>query len=507
MKAVIARRLIQLFLLVVLIAGCQENPPMSNTASSPAPAAPTPEVKKSVPGAIVGTRLTEAYVALMGRYVYFWAWPMANIYNRVQILSQLPGPVLMGGIVPVAPPNQLTMLTDYVAPEERMVACPNQDVVYGFGPLSLDREPAVVQVPDFGDRFWVYQIVDQRTDSFAQLGKMYGSKPGFYLLVGPDWNGQVPTGIQGVFHSPTNLGIVVPRVFKQSTPEDTAAVQRLINQISMYPLSKWDGKMKTTDWSKTPPFKNPAGDSQEETKWVDPTKFVDQLPKILDGMPPMPGEEHLYATIRQVWDAANKDPKLKAALQQAVIAADKELVTPVFQFRNYGLPLAGNWTTQNNGAQFGTDYFTRTAVAKSNIFVNSPNETKYFYQDLDSTGGRLNGAHSYTVTFAKDALPPVKGFWSLTMYDAEGFQVPNPINRFAIGDRDALKLNVDGSLDLYIQNESPGRDKESNWLPAPKSGELGLTLRLYAPQPQVLDGRWNPPAIKQAAMAELRRAG
>ena len=472
---------------------------MTNTgtsASAPAPAA-APEAQKSIPGPVAGTRLTEAYVAQIGRYAYFWAWPMSNIYNRVQMLSQLPGPVLMGGIVPVAPPNQITMLTDYVAPEERIVACPNQDVVYGFGPLSLDREPAVIQVPDFGDRFWVYQIVDQRTDSFAHLGKMYGTKPGAYLLVGPGWSGQVPQGIAGVFHSPTNLGIVVPRVFKQSTPEDTRAVLPLVNQIAMYPLSKWEGKLKTMDWAKTPTFKNPNSDTQEETEWVDPTKFVDQLPKILNGLPPLPGEENLYASIRQVLDAVDKDPKLKQGLQQAVIAADKELVTPLFQFRNYGLPLPANWTTQNNGAEFGTDYFTRTAVAKSNIFVNTPNETKYFYQDLDSNGGRLNGAHQYTVTFAKGALPPVKGFWSLTMYNEHHFFEPNKLVRYSLGTKNKdLQRAPDGSLTIYVSATPPSQDKMTNWLPAPK-GDFSLYIRSYWPEGAILNGKWTPPPVME----------
>lgn len=462
--------------------------------SQPATPAAAPQAQ-TIPGPVPGTRLTEGYVAQVARSAYFWGWPMANIDNRIQILSQLPGPVYMSGIVPMAPPNQLAMLTDYVAPEERMVACPNQDLVYGFGPLSLDKEPAVVQVPDFGDRFWVYQIVDQRTDSFAQLGKMYGSKPGAYLLVGPGWNGKVPDGIAGVFHSSTNYGIVIPRVFKQSTPEDTAAVQPLVNQIVMYPLSKFDGKSKTQEWSKTPAIKNPAGDTAEETKWVDPAKFFDQLPKLLDGVPPLPGEEGMYATFRAVWAAADKDPKLKQAMQKAFADADKELVTPLFQFRNYGVPLPYNWTTQTNGAKFGTDYYTRTAVAKSNIFVNSPNETKYFYQDLDSNGGRLNGAHSYTVTFPTGQLPPVKGFWSLTMYNEHHFFEPNKLVRYSLGTKNKdLQTSPDGSLTIYVTSTPPNQDKMTNWLPSPK-GDFSLYVRSYWPEPAILDGKWTPPAV------------
>ena len=160
------------------LTGCN---PQQTSQQTSAPVAPAP-VAVSVPGPVPGTRLTEDYVRRVGGLAYLWGWPMVNIHNRKLILAKLPEPGLMGGIVPVAPINQLSMVRDYIDPGERLVACPNQDVVYGFGLFSLDQEPLVVQVPDFGDRFWVYQVVDQRTDSFVQLGKMYGTKPGFYLL-------------------------------------------------------------------------------------------------------------------------------------------------------------------------------------------------------------------------------------------------------------------------------------------------------------------------------------
>jgi hypothetical protein len=220
-----------------------------------------------------------------------------------------------------------------------------------------------------------------------------------YLLVGLDWKGQAANGIQGVFRSSTNIGSVVPRIFKDDTPEDTRAVQPLVNEVMAYPLSQSDGKMKTRDWSQSPKFPS-ASTGSEETAWVVPEKFFDELPKVMDGVP-LAGEEALYASIRSVWGSADKDPKLNQALGASFVEADKELVKPLFEFRNYGIPLAANWTTANNGAKFGTDYFTRTAVAKSNIFVNKPEETKYFHQDLDSAGGPLNGNHQYTVTFAR----------------------------------------------------------------------------------------------------------
>jgi hypothetical protein len=180
----------------------------------------TGATEKLMPGGpVANTIMTDEYVRTLATYVYVWGWPLVNVHNRLELFKTLPGPLYSGGVVPVAPPNQLCMLTDYVV-EERAVACPNQDVVYCIGGLDLDKDAVVIQVPDFGDRFWVYQVCDQRTDRFANLGKMYGTKPGFYLLAGKDWNGKVPDGINTIFMCPTRYGIVIPRVFQTDDPAD-----------------------------------------------------------------------------------------------------------------------------------------------------------------------------------------------------------------------------------------------------------------------------------------------
>ncbi|HEY5850559.1 MAG TPA: DUF1254 domain-containing protein [Lysobacter sp.] len=487
--------------MTLAVSACQrsETTPATNPAPAPvADAAPTQAPAAApVPGPVEGTRITEAYARMVARQAYFWAWPMINVYNRRLTFKDLPEPGLMGGVVPVAPLNRLSMLSDYIEPQERMVACPNQDVVYGAASIGLDVEPVVIQVPDFGDRFWVYQVVDLRTDSFAELGKMYGTKPGFYLLAGPDWKGEVPKGIAGVFRSSTNTGFVIPRVFQDANAEDKQAVQPLINQIDMYPLSMFDGKLKQRDWSKQTRF--PAQDSGggAETAWVVPEKFVDELPLVLKDARPLAGEEARYAEVLAVIAAAQKDPKLKAAMIDEARKAEQDLVSPLLQFRNYGLPLAHNWTTQSNGAKFGTDYFTRTAVAKSNIFVNKPNETKYFYQDLDESGTRLNGGKRYTVTFAKDQLPPVKGFWSLTLYNQHHFFAPNEIKRYSVGTKNKdLQLGADGSLTIYVQSDAPADPAQrANWLPAPKGEDFSLYIRTYWPQDAITSGQWTPPAV------------
>lgn len=421
---------------------------------------------------------------------------MVNIYNRRLAFKAAPEVGLMNGVLPFAPLNQMSMLHDYIDPSERWVACPNQDVVYGAGIAALDEGPVVVQVPDFGGRFWVYQVVDLRTDSFAELGVMYNSTPGFYLLVGPSWRGETPKGITKVFRATTNTAFVVPRVFQDDTPADKTAVQALIAGIDMYPLSKFDGAMKTHDWRKLPSLKSPTGDSEQgETHWVFPDKFFDELPAVLNDAPARAGEEARYAEVKAVMAAAAKDPALKKAIVDEATKAEAELVDPLLQFRNYGKSLANHWTTIDNGAAFGTDYFTRTAVAKSNILVNKSNETQYFYQDLDAAGARLTGTKRYTVTFPKGE-PAVTGFWSLTLYDQFHFFSPNEINRYSVGTKNKdLKFNPDGSLTIYIAATPPSDPAErANWLPAP-TGPFSLYVRAYGPQPSVANGSWSPPPV------------
>ena len=403
-----------------------------NSSLNPQPLPPSPEWARALPpGPDARVKITEAYAAHVARDAFFWAWPLVNMYNRRLAFSKMTEHRYVGPLLE-APLNRLTMLTDYVNPEERNVACPNQDVVYGLGMLALDVSPVVVQVPDFGDRFWVYQIVDLRTDSFVQLGKMYGTTPGFYLLVGPNWNGEVPKGITRVFRASSNTGLVAPRIFQDDTPEDKRAIQGVLTGIAMYPLAEYDGRMKSMEWSKLPKVPG-APPGEEETRWVFPEKFFDELPAVLADAPPLPGEEARYAQVLAVLAAAKENPKLKQAMIEAAKEAEEKLVNPLFQFRNYGQQLPHHWSTISNESAFGTDYFTRTAVAKSNILVNSPNETKYFYQDLDASGARLNSANRYTVTFAKDGTPPVNGFWSLSIYNEHHFFVANPINRFSVG--------------------------------------------------------------------------
>jgi hypothetical protein len=443
-------------------------------------------------------RITEAYARLVARDTYLWAWTMANVYNRRSGYRSLKQAGRLGGGLPAAPPNHICMLTDYIKPSVRDLACPSHDVVYGAGPLALEVGPVIVQVPDFGDRFWVYQIVDLRTDSFADLGKMYDSRPGFYLLVGPEWRGEAPWGMRQIFKSKTNTGFICARVFLDDTDEDRQAIQPLISQIDVYPVTQFDGTMKRRDWSAVPDLPIPGAAGAGEWPKVHPQWFFDELPRLLKDAPPLPNEEVRYTEAMALVDAARRDPKLRAIIIDEAFQADEELVEPLRQFRSFGISLPHHWSTTHNGASFGTDCFTRTAIARSNIFVNKPNEAKYFYQDSDASGGRLNGSHKYRVTFGRDQ-PPVYGFWSLTLYNAQHFFAPNDINRFSIGTKNkGLIRNVDGSVTIDIQADPPSDPaRYANWLPAPIEEDFSLFIRAYWPAPAITAGRWAPPPVER----------
>ena len=196
-----------------------------------------------------GILMHPGYARTIAQMAYVWGWPIVNMLNRKAKITQAPRPGLLGGILPVAPRGQIAMLADYIEPSETFVTCPNQDVVYGLGFFSLDEEPVIAQVPDFGDRFWVYAMYDARTDQFGHLGKPYNTKPGFYLLAGPRWDGLKPYGVTDVIRCSTALANAVPRVFQDDTPEDKKAIQAVINQIVFYPLKNFTGEMKTIEWN------------------------------------------------------------------------------------------------------------------------------------------------------------------------------------------------------------------------------------------------------------------
>lgn len=463
----------------------------SGESAQPVPSeTPAAKITQPVPGVV----MQPGYTRTFGQTAYVWGWPLVNMLNRNASITRAPHPGRLNGVLPAAPRGRLAMLSDYIDPAQTFIACPNQDVVYGLSYMSLDEEPVIIQVPDFGDRFWVYALYDQRTDQFGELGKPYDSKPGFYLLAGPNWKGDKPAGVEAVLRSSTALAAGIPRVFMDDTPEDRAAIQPVINQINIYPLTEFDGQMKTVEWANLPSLPTPPAQGGGETRWVIPEQFFDQIGTALDTVAPLPGEEGLYAQFKALLDAG-KDAEVKKVLTDTAVAAETDVIQPFLQWVHNGVPAGNNWNRSVNNATFGFDYFNRTATAKSNMFENRPNETQYFYTDRDGTGAALHGNRTYRITFPAGQEPPVQGFWSLTLYNEHHFFNPNPLNRYSLGTKNkSLTRGADGSLTLYAGAKSPGPDKESNWLPAP-DGPFSLYIRAYWGKPDITDGTWKPPAV------------
>jgi hypothetical protein len=465
---------------------------MTTTVGTNSPVTP-------VQGPVPGTLMTPGYAKAVAQMAYAWGWPMVNIQSRRLMYAQVPVKGRLGPM-PVAPLNELAMLADYIDPDIRIVAHPNQDVVYGFGIFAVDQEPVVVQVPDFGERFWMYQICDQRTDSFAEASTIYCTKPGCYLIVGPTWEGDKPSGVIDVWRSPTDTGVLIPRAFMADTAADRAAIQPVLNQVMMYPLSKFTGSLQTTHWQKLPALPDPQASAASrdggETPWVNPDSFFKQLQQVLVEVPPLPGEDALYCQFQALLAAADRDPEIAHVLKEIARESEKQIVDPLFFLSNVGVKVAHNWTRPFNNAAFGTDYLTRLAVAKSNIFTNHARETTYLYQYKDENDNRLNGKNAYTLTFPPGRTPPVTGFWSLTMYNEKHFFVPNEIKRYSTGTKNkTLRFNPDGSLTIYVQNNKPSSGEISNWLPAPE-GEFAMTIRAYGPKEELINGDWSPPPVK-----------
>lgn len=457
---------------------------------------PMPTNAAAVTPASTDIEMHPEYAKAIGRLAYIWGWPMVNQHNRRIAITRAPQPSRLNGVLPAAPRGRLAMLSDYIDPTETFVTCPNQDVVYGLGFFSLDEEPAVLQVPDFGSRFWVYALYDGRIDQFAEIGKPYDTSPGFYLLVGPNWDGKVPEGITAVVRSPTEFADVIPRVFMDDTPEDRKKIQPYIAQISAYPLKEFDGNMKTVDWTKLPTLEGPAS-TGEETQWVVPERFFDQLGAVIDAVPPLPGEEAMSSNFRALLKVRDSDSETKKALDEVAVDTERNVIKPFFQWSHNGKPAGNGWNRSVNNAKAGYDWFNRTGTSKSNMFDNKPNETQYFYTDVDDSGTQLDGNGTYEIKFLAGQEPPVNGFWSLTLYNDKHLFHPNDLNRYSLGTKNkTLKRNADGSLTLYAGAKSPGAAKASNWLTAP-SGRFSLYIRAYWGKEPIIDGSWQPPVVKK----------
>jgi len=376
---------------------------------------------------------------------------------------------------------------------------PNFDTLYSSVWLDLTHEPVIVTAPDTEGRYYLLPMLDMWSDVFASPGKRTsGTQAVSFAVAVKGWKGELPEGIQ-LIESPTPYVWVIGRT-QTNGPEDYENVHKIQDGYSITPLSQWgkeaDVKEFVNDPSvdmKTPPL--------EQVNTMSAAKYFSYSAELLKVNPPHTTDWSQIARLKRVgiepgksFDLSDAVPEVKAGLERAVKDSLQEMLNKIPTLAR----VANGWqmNTDTMGV-YGNYYLKRAIVAMVGLGANQPQDAVYPLCVADAGGKPLLGENKYSIHFQASEIPPAGAFWSLTMYDAAGFQVANALNRFAIGDRDALKYNEDGSLDIYIQHETPGKDWESNWLPAPATGGLGLTMRLYAPKTQVLDGRWNPPVVKK----------
>ena len=412
-----------------------------------------------------------------------------------RLMTNVPPGVKVG----LGPANAFQHFRAYPPADFREVVRPNFDTLYSVAWLDLTREPMVVSVPDSGGRYYVLPFYDMWSDVYAVPGKRTsGTGAATYAIVPPGWSGTLPAGVERI-DSPTAYNWVIGRT-QTNGPADYAAVNKFQDGFRMAPLSQW-GKPAVAAPAFVP---DPAVDMKtaplNQVNDMTGDKYFPYLAELMKLHRPHASDWSILARMKrlgivpgQSFDFAKAAPAVRQAMLDAPKVAQQQMLAAAPNLAR----VVNGWQmlTETMGV-YGNHYLKRAWVAMIGLGALPVEDAIYPINMADAEGQKIDGNYNYVIHFSKAELPPVDAFWSITMYDAEGFQAANVLNRFAIGDRDALKFNADGSLDIYMQNASPGKDKESNWLPAPK-GPLGITMRLYAPKPQVADGRWVPPAIRR----------
>ncbi|MDN5850760.1 MAG: DUF1254 domain-containing protein, partial [Nitrococcus sp.] len=405
-----------------------------------------------------------------------------------------------------APFNHIFSMHHVATPEDTAVITPNSDTPYSMMFMDLRAEPMVISVPAVEkSRYYAVQLIDNNTYNFGYIGsRATGSEAGTYMVAGPDWNGATPTGIKKVFHSRTQLPFALFRT-QLFNPADMPNVVKIQSAYKVQPLSAF--------LNKPAPPAAPAIDFPKVSKDLLKTDFFKYLGFVLQFDPPAPEEEAIRAKLARIGIGAGKDFNLQdlSAEQRAAVVAGMQAGHAKVEngVKHFGTKVNG-WSIAGGGgdrAFYDGDWLKRATIAQAGIYANDAAEATYPLTREDAQGQPLDGSkHDYTITFPKGELPPVNAFWSVTMYDGKTqLLIKNPINRYLINSPmlPQLKKNADGSLTLYIQKESPGKDKESNWLPAP-DGPIYMVMRLYWPKteaPSILppgQGTWKPPGIVRA---------
>jgi hypothetical protein len=432
----------------------------------------------------------EAHAIGVDAYLYFYPIITMDV-TRKQLTNQEPKPGGIGG-----PMNRFANVGAFPTADLHVVVRPNFDTLYSSGWLDLTKEPMVVSAPDTGGRYYLLPMLDMWTDVFASPGwRTTGTEAANFLVTPPGWSGAVPDGFTEI-KAPTPYVWIIGRT-KTDGPADYDAVHKIQAGYKITPLSQW-GKEPVPPEVKIDPSIDMKTPPKVQVDTMKAGPFFAYAAELLKLHPPHITDQPIIARLKRVGFEAGKsfdldkaDPAVKKALEGVPEAAQKLMAWKMPTLAR----VANGWSmnTDTMGV-YGNYYLKRALVAQLGLGANLPEDAIYPLNLADDTGKPLDGASNYTIHFDKGDIPPVEAFWSITLYDSDGFQVANSLNRFAVSSWMPFHTNPDGSLDLYFQNESPGADKEANWLPAPK-GPFNLTMRLYAPKSAALTGKWNPPPV------------
>jgi hypothetical protein len=453
----------------------------------------------SAPVLAQADQVKEAVDIATDAYVYGYSLVTTDV-TRVQ-MSNVPAVEALK-----APLNQFVNVKRYPPGDYRGVSAPNADTLYSLAWLDL-KEPQVFSHPDMGKRYFLFPMVDLWMTIFDSPGtRTTGQKAGKFLLTGPGWKGEVPKGMAHIA-SATRYMVILGRTYADGSEADYKAANALQAQYKITPLSAW-GKPFTP---KAPPVDaNPGISMTDEPQKVilemSTEAYFNWLAKrMCSDSPAYAADAPALARFAKIGFEPCKPfemSKLDSGVQAALKDLPKTALAKIDANREASMgKMVDGWSITKGLGVYGTDYMKRAVVAAFGWPANLEHDAVYPYTLVDSTGAKLTGAHKYTLTWAKGSTPPVNAFWSITMYmiDDGWWFVPNKLNKFTVSPRNHLKANADGSTTLYFQKDSPGKDKESNWLPAP-AGEFIPMLRMYWPKdkaPSILDGSWTPPQVQK----------
>ena len=433
----------------------------------------------------------EAHAIGVDAYVYFYPLLTMDI-TRKQFTNIEPGKEFGKG-----PMNMFVSVPQYPPANFKGVVRSNFDTLYSIAWLDLTEEPLVIAAPDTAGRFYLLPMLDMWTDVFASPGwRTTGTQAGQFLVTPPGWTGTVPAGLNHL-PAPTPFVWVIGRT-KTDGAADYAAVHKIQAGYTVTPLSRLGKSAEPVSVNIDPAvdMKTPPKIQVDAMSAADYFAYAAELLKV---HPAHISDQPILAQMKRIGIEPGKsfnmdalDPEIKAALQTVPEDAQALMTWKVPTLAR----VVNGWSmnTDTMGV-YGNYYLKRAIVAQIGLGANLPEDAIYPLNIGDVEGKPLDGANKYVLHFDKGETPPVNAFWSITLYDPEGFQVGNALNRFAFSSWMPFKTNDDGSLDIYFQHENPGKDLEANWLPAPKGG-FNLTMRLYGPKPEVLNGKWNPPPVK-----------